>query len=250
MRGCSARIAIVERHSVDVALLSRAGQCRAGSLAQESQATLSAVALGLAIALKLLPVFLLPVWAFALGRRWPLLLISVAIPALLTLPYGGPAIVLRPLLAFAEVTRFNDLVWAFLEALTRPNPFGRNWPFTLILLLTVAAISWKLRADWPRAAFWVLGATLLLSPVLHPWYATWILPFAVWRGQHAWTILSLSALCAFLLWETTPLWNAWQPNLLTRALVAVPPLLAWAIGKHRTSNIEHRTSNAPDSHAP
>ena len=138
---------------------------------------------------------------------------------------------LRPLFAFAEVTRFNDLVWGFVESVAGPNPFGRNWPFTLTLCLAVAVISWRMRDDWPRAALWIMGAALLLSPVLHPWYATWILPIAVWRRQHAWTVLSVSALCAFLLWESTPLWTAWQPNLFTRAMVAVPPLVAWAVAK-------------------
>jgi hypothetical protein len=120
-------------------------------------------------------------------------------------------------------------VWGFVESVTIANPFGRNWPFTLALVIAVAVISWKLRGDWPRAALWIMGAVLLLSPVLHPWYATWILPIAVWRRQHAWTVLSISALCGFLLWESTPLWSAWQPNLLTRALVAVPPLVAWLV---------------------
>ena len=170
-----------------------------------------------------------------------MLVLAVAIPFLLSIPYGGPAIVFLPLLAFAEVSRFNDLVWGFLECLTRPNPFGRNWPFTLILSIVVAICSWKLRDDWTRAALWVLGATLLLSPVLHPWYATWILPFAVWRGQHAWTILSLSALSALLLWETTPLWTAWQPNLLTRAFVAIPPLAAWAILQSKVAKVRPST---------
>lgn len=202
---------------------------RAHSQKSHLFAALSAGALGAAIALKLVPIFLVPVWAFALGRRWYLSAIAIAIPALLTIPYGGPANVLRPLLAFAEVTRFNDLVWGFLESVTLPNPFGRNWPFTLTLALAVVVITWRLRDDWPRAALWVLGAALLLSPVLHPWYATWILPFSVWRRQHAWTVLSLSGLCAYLLWESTALWTAWQPNLLTRALVVVPPLIAWGI---------------------
>jgi hypothetical protein len=200
-------------------------------------AALSAVGLGMAIALKLVPIFLLPVWAFALRRRAPVLVLAVAIPFLLTIPYGGPAIVFRPLLAFAEVSRFNDLVWGFLERITRPNPFGRNWPFTLILSLVVAICSWKLRHDWPRAALWVLGSALILSPVLHPWYVTWILPLAVWRGQHAWTVLSLSALSALLLWETTPLWTAWQPTLLTRAFVAIPPLVAWAILQSKVAKV-------------
>ncbi len=189
----------------------------------------SAAFLGLAIACKLIPIFLLPVWFFALRRRAAALVLSIAIPAALTLPYGGPRVVLKPLLAFAEITRFNDLVWGWIEAVTVQNPYGRNWPFTLVLGLVVTGIVWKFRADWRRSAFWVLGAALLLSPVLHPWYVTWILPLAVWRGQTAWTILSLSALTALLLWETTPLWTAWQPNLLTRSMVVLPPLAAWLI---------------------
>ena len=187
----------------------------------------SAACLGLAIAFKLIPVFLLPVWFFALRKRTAALVLSVAIPAALTLPYGGPVVVLKPLLAFTEVTRFNDLVWAWLEAVSIQNPFGRNWPFTLTLAVAVSVIVWKFRADWRRSALWVLGAALLLSPTLHPWYVTWILPLAVWRGQTAWTILSLSALTALLLWESTALWTAWQPTLLTRSFVILPPLAAW-----------------------
>ena len=76
-------------------------------------------------------------------------------------------------------------------------------------------------------ALWLLGLALVLSPVLHPWYATWILPLAVWRRAHAWTILSITALAALLLWESTPWWTEWQPNLLTRSLVIIPPLIAW-----------------------
>ena len=136
---------------------------------------------------------------------------------------------MQPLLAFADVTRFNDLVWGWIEALTVHNPYGRNWPFTLTLACAVSVIAWKFRADWRRSAFWVLGAALLLSPVLHPWYVIWILPLAVWRGQIAWTILSLSVLTALLLWETTPLWTAWQPNVITRSFVIFPPLAAWLL---------------------
>ena len=194
-----------------------------------SWSLVSAACLGLAIAVKLIPVFLLPVWFFALRRRTAALLLSIAIPAALSLPYGGPGVVLKPLLAFADVTRFNDLVWGWIEAVTIANPFGRNWPFTLALALATGGIAWKFRDDWRRSALWVLGAALLLSPTLHPWYVLWILPLAVWRGQTAWTILSLSALTALLLWETTSLWTAWQPNLLTRSFVVLPPLIAWLL---------------------
>ena len=182
----------------------------------------SVLCLAAAIALKLVPAVLLPVWAFALGSRAWLLALCAALPGALTIPFGGIAATLRPLRDFADVTRFNELVvWIF------PNPWQRNWPVTTLLIVAVAVISVRLRRDWARSALWVTGAMLILSPVLHPWYATWILPLAIWRRQHGWTVLSISALAAFLLWETTALWTEWQPNLLTRALVIVPPLLAW-----------------------
>ena len=181
----------------------------------------SVACLSTAIAFKLVPAILLPVWAFALGRRaW--LLALCAIPAALAIPFGGLAVTMQPFRDFADVSRFNELlVWIF------PNPWQRNWPVNTLLCATVAAIVLRFRHDWPRSALWVLGATLVLSPVLHPWYATWILPLAIWRNQPAWTVLSLSTLAALLLWETTPLWTAWQPNLLTRALVILPPLIPW-----------------------
>ena len=188
-------------------------------------AGISALCLGAAIALKLVPILLLPVWAFALGARVWMLATSLVVPGILALPFGGWRVVLAPFRAFADVARFNELlVWIF------PNPWQRNWPVTVLLAATVAVLAWWLRNDWRRSLLWVLGAALILSPVLHPWYVTWILPFAIWRRQPAWTVLSISALAAFLLWETTPLWHAWQPNLLTRALVLVPPILAWRYG--------------------
>ncbi len=201
-------------------------------------ALLSAALLGLAIAFKLIPVFLLPAWICALGWRSGVLALTLAVPAALSSIYGGMQTVLGPLLAFADVTRFNDLTWWIVEAITIPNPFQRNWPFTVALAVGVLIATIRFRADWRRCGFWSLGLALVLSPVFHPWYATWILPLACWRRVHAWSVLSLSVLAAFVLWETTQWWTAWQPNLLTRALVILPPLIAWrceaALRKPRT----------------
>jgi hypothetical protein len=172
----------------------------------------SVLCLAAAISLKLVPAVLLPVWAFALGSRAWLLALCVALPAALAIPFGGVATSMLPLRDFADVTRFNELlVWIF------PNPWQRNWPVSTLLFIVVVVIAVRFRHDWRRNALWVMGAMLILSPVLHPWYATWILPLAIWRRQPAWTILSISTLGAFLLWETTALWTEWQPNLLTRA---------------------------------
>lgn len=187
----------------------------------------SAACLGAAIALKIVPVFLLPAAICALGPRSIALVVSAAIPFALSEFYGGISVVLGPLKTFADVTRFHDLFWWLLEAVIAPNPFQRNWPFTVVLAVACAIVTFKFRRDWRRCALWLFGVVLVLSPVLHPWYTIWILPLAVWHRAHAWTVLSLSSLASLLLWDTTPWWTAWQPNLLTRALVILPPLAAW-----------------------
>lgn len=192
----------------------------------------SAVALGLAIALKTVPIFLLPVWAFALGRRGVVLIISALIPWLLSLCYGGLAVVSAPLAAFARVTRFNDLVWWAIDFFW-VDPRQQNSRYEIILVIAVCLIAFALRKDWRRAALWVLGAALLLSPVLHPWYVTWILPLACWRKAYAWTVLSLSSVIALLVWEAGPFWKAWEMSLPLRLLILLPPVLAGFLSASR-----------------
>lgn len=192
-------------------------------------AFLSATLLGIAIAVKLVPFFLLPAWMCALRRRSLVLVTSVAIPAALCLVYGGISRVLKPLIAFTDVTRFNDLFWWMIEAVSMPNPFQRNWPFMLALGLACVVATVKFQHDWRRCALWLFGLALVLSPVLHPWYTTWILPLATWRRVRAWAVLSVSSLGALLLWDNSRWWNQWEPNLLTRAVVILPPLTVWFI---------------------
>jgi alpha-1,6-mannosyltransferase len=204
-------------------------------------AFLSGGLLGMAIALKLVPAFLVPAWACALGKKSGALLIAALIPAALTLVFGGPDVVFAPLQLFADVARFNTVVWWLFEAVTWP--FAHNDLFTLALAAAVLAAVYRFRTDWRRAALWSMGLVLLLSPVLHPWYLTWILPFACWRRAHAWSIFSLSALSSLVLWETTRFWVQWEPNPLTRLFLLVPPFLAWQIERRppTTAHLPHPT---------
>lgn len=200
-------------------------------------ATLSAVFLGLAISVKVIPIFLLPVWAFALRRRSPVLLISLVIPWLFSLRFGGLSVVLEPLRRFANVTRYNDLVWWMVEGVI-PNPAQQNFRYTVILIAVVCVLAVVFRKDWRRAALWVLGACLILSPVLHPWYVCWILPLAAWRRCHPWFFLALSAPVALLVWENGPFWSAWVVTWPIHLAVILPPLLAlgWTLWKQRMPN--------------
>ena len=87
---------------------------------------ISAVFLGLAIALKTIPVFLLPAWLFALKRRSIVLTISIANPVFLSSMYGGLGVVTKSLREFAYVSRFNDLVWWLVEKCALHNRAARG----------------------------------------------------------------------------------------------------------------------------
>ena len=86
--------------------------------------------------------------------------------------------------------------WRFNPALARFLPPGRLWALLLPAAATGAvALYWYVRDDRsPRAllsqSLWILGAFLLTTPMLAPWYLTWILPFAAMRRAWFWLVLS------------------------------------------------------------
>lgn len=204
-------------------------------------AALAALLLGLAIALKVVPLVLLPVWAFALGgRRMPWLLLALIPPLCGALHFGWPAVdITAGLRAFGRVARTNDCVWWLVEWL-RGERIAYNDIPQLVQALACGSCAWIFRSDWQRATLWVLGALLIFSPALHPWYLSWILPFAALaafppttspspspaRPASAWLVLGVSTFGYFLLW-LYPL--PWQQPVWLRLLILLPPLLwlAW-----------------------
>ena len=95
--------------------------------AQWRHAIFGAIALGAAISIKLVPLLLLPVCAFALGRRAVALVISLIIPALLSLPFGFPRVpIWESLGRFIYVARLNDIFWWIVEDTFWPNPHQKK----------------------------------------------------------------------------------------------------------------------------
>ena len=198
--------------------------------------------LGLAIAVKIAPLALLPVWAVAAGswRRAAVLLPVSMIPlAVSACAYGFPGTpVFATLRQFGGGFRVNDPVWWLVGAVGLPNPAGSNVLYGGCALAVCLALTYRFRHDWRRGLFWVWGAALLLSPVVHAWYVVWVLPLAAWRGPaaRAWFVFSISTFGYFLLWEVNHAsGKPWREPLWLRLVILLPPLLflAW-----RTSRVE------------
>ena len=110
--------------------------------AQWRYAILGATAMGSAISIKLIPLLLLPICAFALGRRAWALGLSLAIPAALSLPFGFPQVpIWQSLGRFIYVTRLNDIFWWIVEETVWPNPHQKNYHYNVIIIVAVLVVS-------------------------------------------------------------------------------------------------------------
>ena len=136
---------------------------------------------------KFAPAAALPSLARRLGRRF---LIGFAVTSVaLYLPYvtAGPKL-FAGLGTYARHWRFMEGPYRLLEAVV-PGALGPRIAAALIVLAVVAwTTAWRFRPE--RALFWILGAGLLVTPTLHPWYVLWILPLAALRVSRPWLLLS------------------------------------------------------------
>ncbi len=131
--------------------------------------------------------------------------------------------------------------WVFNPALSRLLPSNR----VLQLLLPAAAVGVvaliRYRKDngsledLTAHGLWVLGAFLLTTPMLAPWYLTWILPFAAIRRAWFWLALSGSS---FLSYHA---YLRFEENLWIVALEYTIPVGVWLWMRRGTRLIEYPT---------
>ena len=183
--------------------------------------------LGIAIALKAVPVVLLPLWGCVAGWRRALVtlpLVAGVAPAVAVL-YGFPGVpVFGTLARFAQGFPVNSAVWWIVDPAGGPGAMRG-----VVTVVSIGAVAVWLRRDWQRGTLWTLGGALLLAPALHAWYVLWVLPLAVWRGRsaRAWVVLSISVFGYFLLWDVNrDSGSPWQEPLWLRLLIYLPPLAA------------------------
>jgi alpha-1,6-mannosyltransferase len=185
------------------------------------------VLFGVGISIKLIPALLLLPCVFALRWRAIVLAISAAIPAALSLPFGFPKVRIWDSLGhFAYVSRVNDLFWWLIEDTVWANPHQKNYHYNVILIIGVALVSVLFIRNWKRGMLWALGTALVLSPVFHPWYCTWILPIASWRRAYAWHVLSITLFAYYLFWDERLFALPWHAEPWMRALIIAPVLAA------------------------
>jgi hypothetical protein len=179
----------------------------------------------LAVLAKILPIVLWP-W-FARGpRRTERTLILVVCVAAACVPFlllEGAEHGLGGFSEYAFRWEGASLVHRFVEgAWARIHPYDVSWtdPRRLARVVLAAAWlawawrTWRRERDPARAALDLFGAWLVVTPVLHPWYALWCVPWLALRRSSACTWLAVASPLLFApvaVWQRHAIWSepAW-----------------------------------------
>ena len=153
---------------------------------------LAAVAIAGAVAVKFLPVVLLPL----LWRRIRPIdaAAGAALVVLLYLPFVGEGpLPIGSLDTFVAQWRFNGPLFRWLAAWAGAAPVAG---LAVVAGLGVAAFARRAcRRDDPAAWAWPMACAIVLMPAIYPWYLVWLTPFlgpaATWP-LIAWTLASVA----------------------------------------------------------
>jgi hypothetical protein len=167
---------------------------------------LAAVSFGLAVAVKLLPIVLLPLYWKRVRMRDGALVALVL--GLLYVPFlNHGRIPIGSLGAYVQRFRFNDPVFATLERVTAPQVVAG-----LAVLVGLLTAIWMRRksAEGSSDAFaWPMAASLLCAPVVYPWYLLWMLPFLRSTSTLPILVWTLSILPTYYVWHLRTVGRPW-----------------------------------------
>jgi hypothetical protein len=166
----------------------------------------AALSFGLAVAVKFLPIVLLPLYWRRVRIRDGAL--AAVVVGLLYVPFFNHGrIPLGSLGTYVQSFRFNDPVFATLERVAAPQ-----------LVIGLAVLAGFLIAIWMRrkapkwssdAFAWPMAASLLCAPVVYPWYLLWLLPFMRSVSTAPLIIWTVSVIPTYYVWHLRGLGLPW-----------------------------------------
>jgi hypothetical protein len=166
----------------------------------------AAVSFGLAVAVKLLPIVLLPLyWKRVRMRDGALVAIVLGLLYVPFLNHGR--IPIGSLGSYVQRFRFNDPVFATLERVVAPR-----FVAGLAVLVGLFTAIWMRRkpAEGSAEAFaWPMAASLFCAPVIYPWYLLWMLPFLRSTSTLPILVWTLSILPTYYVWHLRTVGRPW-----------------------------------------
>jgi alpha-1,6-mannosyltransferase len=173
--------------------------------------TTAAVALGLAIAVKFLPIVLVPLYWKRVRIRDTAL--AVVVVGLLYVPFldhplfDHGHIPFGSLGTYVNSFRFNGPVFAALDRMAPPQLLAG-----LAVLVGFVTATWLRRStpEWsPNQFAWPMAASLLCAPAVFPWYLLWLLPFLTSASTLLIILWTVSIVPVYIMWHMRALGRPW-----------------------------------------
>ena len=168
--------------------------------------TTAAVGLGLAIAVKFLPVVLLPLYWKRVRIRDAAL--AAGVIGLLYVPFLDHGhIPMGSLGKYVHSFRFNGPVFAALHRVAPPQFLAG-----LAVVAGLAIATWlrSTAPKWsPEQFAWPMAASLLCAPVIFPWYLLWLLPFLTSASTLLIILWTVSIIPTYVMWHWRTLGHGW-----------------------------------------
>lgn len=146
------------------------------------------------------------------------------------LPFSGAGEGLfQSLVIYSQEWVFNPSLFALLSWIVASPPAAR-WVSAALFMLSIGVlfIRYRKRArDEDKkliylTGFAALGSLFLLTPVLHPWYLCWIVPFLVIYPSRAWIFLSGSVFLSYWVLKDYVTSGVWEENNLIVTIEYLP----------------------------
>jgi hypothetical protein len=168
--------------------------------------TTAAVGLGLAVAVKFLPLVVLPLYWKRIRVRDAVL--AAAVVGLLYVPFlNHGRIPIGSLGTYVRSFRFNGPVFAALGHVAPPQLLAGL--AALVGLLTATWLRRSVRVWSPDQFAWPMAAFLLCAPVVFPWYLLWLLPFLTSASTLVIIIWTVSIIPTYIQWHMHALGRPW-----------------------------------------
>jgi hypothetical protein len=201
---------------------------------------LSAAALALAVLTKIYPLLFAALFLPRWGKKG--VVIFAAVIAIFYLPFAGAGTdLLQGSSYFVDRGLFNGSLFPILAAgmerlFWRPEALRVAKVLVVLVFICVLSLLFaRLRSQeqddlrlW-KYAFWLTGTFLLLTPTMHPWYLTWILPFLCFFRSPGWILLTGTVVLARSVYIGFDATGVWREIEWIRLAEYAPPylLLLW-----------------------
>ena len=167
---------------------------------------IAAATFALAVAVKFLPIVLIPLyWKRVRIREAALAVIVVGLLYTPFLDHGR--IPTGSLSTYVQNFRFNGPVFTALDHVAPPQVLA-----ALAVLVGLATATWFRRAASelsPDTFAWPMAATLVCAPVVFPWYLLWLLPFLTSASTLLIVVWSVSIIPTYVMWHLRALGHSW-----------------------------------------